>query len=76
MVTPEPIDKITSAPTMQSSSPTRTSSPTHNDAVTTIIPKDEDILFGRGAKGRHNFGNIRLRGLVDQYRPNYLRKYP
>ncbi len=76
MVTPGPTEKITSGPTMQPSTPTRTSSPTNNDASTIIIPKDEDILFGRGSKARHNFGNIRLRGLVNQYRPSYLRKYP
>lgn len=60
--------KPTLMPTAFTRKPTNsTSSPTLNDAVTTIIPKDEDIIFGRGAKRRHNPGNIRLRELVDEY---------
>jgi hypothetical protein len=65
--------KPTLMPTSFTPKPTNiTSSPTPNDAVTTIIPKDEDIIFGRGAKRRHNPGNIRLLELVDEYN----RKYP
>jgi hypothetical protein len=46
--------------------------PQINDCITTyIIPKDEDILFGRGGRTNHHPGNVRLREIVDQYRRIY-----
>jgi hypothetical protein len=72
--TPSPFvegQKPTTTPNVITPNPT-----TPNNVVTTIIPKDDDILFGRGAKGRLNPGNIRLRELVDEYRPIYNRKFP
>jgi hypothetical protein len=65
----------TPKPTQQPSI-SRTSSPTHNDSIVTIIPKDEDILFGKGSNGRNHPGNIRLRQIVDEFRPAYIRKCP
>ena len=50
---------------------------TNNDYITTtayIVPKDEDILFGRGGRTNHHPGNVRLREIVDQYRPIYAGK--
>ena len=50
---------------------------TNNDYITTttyIIPKDEDVLFGRGGRTNHHPGNVRLREIVDQYRPIYAGK--
>ena len=49
----------------------------NNDYITTttyIIPKDEDVLFGRGGRTNHHPGNVRLREIVDQYRPIYAGK--
>ncbi len=40
-------------------------------ATSYIIPKDEDILFGRGGRTNHHPGNVRLREIVDQYRRVY-----
>ena len=46
--------------------------PQINDCITTyIIPKDEDVLFGRGGRTNHHPGNVRLREIVDQYRRIY-----
>lgn len=46
-----------------------------NDCITScIIPKDEDILFGRGGRTNHHPGNVRLREIVEQYRHIYARK--
>lgn len=47
-----------------------------NDCIAScIIPKDEDILFGRGGRTNHHPGNVRLREIVEQYRHIYARKF-
>ncbi len=73
VTTPNPSERLTAVPTMQPI-PTLTLSPTHHETDTSIIPKDEDILFGRGA--RQHPGNMRLRETVDEFRTIYNRKYP
>lgn len=40
-------------------------------ALGSIIPRDEDVLFGRGGKTNHHPGNIRLRQIVLAYRSIY-----
>jgi hypothetical protein len=73
VLTPKPTEMLTSSPTTQPSL-TQTSSPTHNDTATIITPKEEDILFGKGSNSRNNPGNMRLREIVDEYRPIYNRE--
>lgn len=47
-----------------------------DDCITyCIIPKDDDILFGRGGRTNHHPGNVRLREIVEQYRHIYARKF-
>lgn len=50
--------------------------PQNSDSDHCIIPKDEDVLFGRGGRTNHHPGNLRLRQIVETYRHIYYRKYP
>ena len=50
----------------ESTKPTRNS-----ESIDGIIPKNEDVLFGRGGRTNHHPGNIRLREVVKQYQEAY-----
>jgi hypothetical protein len=54
-------------------SPARLPVPALHDTVKagSIIPRDEDVLFGRGGKTNHHPGNKRLREIVLSYRSIY-----